>query len=669
MSTVRTEADNEFFVKFLDDYYAECDEHLTLIRRHLLALETFVNKTGADRLLVDDLFRSFHSLKGISAMVGLAEAEQLAHQTESYLRVLREGQLTLTPEALEALISGAQTLEQVVAGHRAHAEKTDISSVLTRLDRLLSASSKVDQSTGGGKRAESPTRLNPEETARVASAIGRGLKIWRFEFIPSSDLAKRGVNVNSLRARLQGIGELIRATPRVLDQGAIAFEFLIATGADNSSFSGLREDGLICTEYEAEAAAQLPPDERQSVSQVSPSRGPLNVVRVDLGRLDDLMRMVGELTISRSRLDEHLRHLESGMAAPQWRPLQETNLAMERELRALREGVMRVRMVPIAEIFERMRFVVRDLAREHNKKVHLELIGQETEIDKFLVERMMDPILHLVRNAVSHGLEPASEREALGKPTEGRITLRASTVAEMVKLEIEDDGRGIDAEQVAARAEAMGLVDPGPGLNSPTLLDLICAPGFSTREEADRASGRGIGMAVVKNTVLSLGGSVEVETEAGCGTCFTIQLPLTLAIAEALIVSVGQQRFAVPQSAVLEVIEVASSAVKSFERNEIVPHREGVLPILRLSRIFGLEETNLPSFHAFVVGKGLNAVGVAVDRILGQREIVVRAISDPLIQVPGIAGATELGDGHIILILDPADLHRAAADIENTRPS
>jgi two-component system chemotaxis sensor kinase CheA len=669
LSTPRTETDNEFFVKFLDDYYAECDEHLTLIRRQLLALENFVGKASADRSLVDDLFRSFHSLKGISAMVGLAEAEKLAHQTESYLRVLREGHLTLTPEALDALIAGTHSLEQVVAGHRAKSEKIDIGSVLARLDRLVSENSKANKSSDLRRNDDSSAKLSSDEAWRVAAAIKRGLKIWRFEFSPSAELAERGVNVNSLRARLQDIGELIRATPRVLEQGAIAFDFLIATAADQSSFSLFREDGLIYTEYEDEVAIETSAvDETPNVSQISPSRGPSNVVRVDLGRLDDLMRMVGELTISRSRLDDHLRHLESGMAAPQWRPLQETNLAMERELRALREGVMRVRMVPISEIFERMRFVVRDLAREHNKKVNLELIGQETEIDKFLVERMMDPILHLVRNAVSHGLEVASERESFGKLPEGRITLRASTVAEMVVLEIEDDGRGIDAEIVEARATAMGLLDGAPGLNSPTLLELICAPGFSTREEADRASGRGVGMAVVKNTVLSLGGSVELETEVGLGTRFTIQLPLTLAIAEALIVSVGEQRFAVPQSAILEVIEVESSAVKAFERNEIIPHRDGVLPLLRLGRIFGLEEKSLFSFHAFVVGKGLNAVGIAVDRILGQREIVVRAMSDPLIQVPGIAGATELGDGHIILILDPVDLHRASADISTAKP-
>jgi two-component system chemotaxis sensor kinase CheA len=373
--------------------------------------------------------------------------------------------------------------------------------------------------------------------------------------------------------------------------------------------------------------------------------------------------MVGELTISRSRLDDLLRQVESTMAPPEWRSLQDTNLLMERELRALREGVMRVRMVPIAEIFERMRFAVRDLAREHDKKIVLDLIGQDTEIDKFLVERMFDPILHLVRNAISHGLESPSDREAAGKPSEGRITLRASQVAETVVLEIEDDGRGIDEQRIIQRGREVGLIDGDTPIGSTQLLDLICAPGFSTRAEADRAAGRGIGMAVVRDTVLSLGGTLALNTEACRGTCFTIQLPLTLAIAKVLIVSVGAQRFAVPQSTVNEVLRIESSMIKAFENNEIIAHRGGVLPIIRLASLFGQQESAEASCHVFVIGKGLNAVGIAVDRILGQREIVVRPIIDPMIHVPGIAGATELGDGRIVLILDPAALGRAARDL------
>jgi two-component system chemotaxis sensor kinase CheA len=266
-----------------------------------------------------------------------------------------------------------------------------------------------------------------------------------------------------------------------------------------------------------------------------------------------------------------------------------------------------------------------------------------------------------VRNAISHGLESPDERTASGKPPAGTITLRAFTVAEMAVIEVEDDGRGIDRQKVAERAYQMGLLAENINLSDDALLDLICSPGFSTRDQADHTSGRGIGMAVVQNMVLGLGGSFTVDTEVGRGTRFTIQLPITVAIAEALIVTVSGQKFAVPQTSVREVFAVEPLSIKAFQSNEIIPYRGGVLPLIRLARLFGLTENNGQMLHAFVIGSGTNAFGIAVDRILGQREIVVRPLNDPLIQVAGFAGATELGDGKAVLILDATALGKQAA--------
>ena len=237
-----------------------------------------------------------------------------------------------------------------------------------------------------------------------------------------------------------------------------------------------------------------------------------NFVRVDLSRLDDLMRLVGDLVVSRARLEEGLLRVERFMPSAEWRRLQQETESIERQIRDLREGVMRVRLVPVAKIFRRMPFVVRDLARDSEKRVQLELSGQATEIDKFLIERMMDPILHLVRNAVSHGIEAPDERVAAGKRPEGTIRLAATTVGESVVLEISDDGRGMDAAAIAKRARAAGVPVAEGDVDARALLDLICAPGFSTRDEADRVSGRGVGMAVVRETVQDLGGALTVET-------------------------------------------------------------------------------------------------------------------------------------------------------------
>ena len=671
----------EFFAQFLDDYFAECDEHLTLVRRHLLALENEVGRAGVDQSLLDELFRSFHTLKGISGMVGLVEAEQLAHQMESYLRALRQKGATLSQEGADALIEGTTVLERVIAAFRKKESAPDIDKTIARLQAVVPETSSPPERPETAEAVEDDGDANAETGRKPSTTPDPARRLddartWRFEFAPTPELSERGVNVNSVRARLLEIGEVRQATPHVREQGRIVFEFVVVTSVEESAFAGWDEENLTYSPFE-EAA---PSDARQPpLSRTSPASGsgaaddsappvtpaasmlaPSNVVRVDLGRLDELMRLIGELVTSRARLEDGLKQLKRHAAPAEWRGLQETSQAMARQLRDLREGVMRVRMVQVGEIFERMKFVVRDLSRESGKEIRLELRGQETEIDKFLVERMTDPLLHLVRNAVSHGLETVEERVAQGKPPGGTITLRAAASGDNVLIEIADDGRGIDEERTAERARALGLIAGDVRPDEALLLKLICTPGFSTREEADRVSGRGVGMDVVCSTVEELGGTLTLTTEKTRGTRFTIELPLTLAIADALIASVGGQRFAFPQAVVREIIEVEASAVKVLENNEIISYRGGVLPLLRLARLFGLDEAAPGAFHVFVIGSGASAVGLAVDRAIGQREIVVRGLNDPLVKVRGVAGATDLGDGRVVLILDVAALKSSA---------
>ena len=635
MDTSNPDSRGEFFDQFLGDYYAECDEHLVSIRRSLLTLEDEVDTRTVDRALLDNLFRSFHTLKGISGMVGLGAAEQLAHHLESYLRELREGTAVLSDTGFQVLGSGVSLLENVINARRNDQPIPSIDEIVERLQAVSAESAGVEITT-------------PQKNDDVTATR------WQVEFTPTAQLAERGINVNSVRARLQEIGELTQAKPIVKGAGEIAFEFIVITSADKNALSSLEPDGLTFKPIAVEAA----PRTKEPVAV--PTIAPASVVRVDLDRLDDLMRIVGELVISRTRLEEQLTDLKRVTTPAAWRSLQETSLSMGRQLRDLRESVMRVRMVQIGEIFERMMFVVRDLARESGKKVTVQLSGGETEIDKFLVERMMDPLMHLVRNAVSHGLEPAAEREAQGKRSEGLLSLSAMTAGEKIVIKIADDGRGIDRNLILERAHAKGLGNGNSDLDDEALLTLLCTPGFSTRDEADRESGRGVGMDVVKKATEELGGRLSLATKVSEGTTFTIELPLTLAIAEALIVSVNGQRFAVPQSAVREVLEVESSATKVLENNEIISYRGKVLPLIRLARVFEMNHQRGDNFHVLVIGEETNAVGLAVDRILGQREIVVRAIKDPLAQSKGIAGATELGDQRVVLILDITALRELA---------
>jgi len=634
----KTNPDNsgEFFDQFLDDYYAECDEHLVSIRRALVLLEDDIGAAAIDRPLLDGLFRSFHTLKGISGMVGLTAAEQLAHHLESYLRELREGTLVLSEPGFEALAAGVSSLQAVINARRQDQPIPSVDEVADRLQTVSSA----------------PVSSAPQtpETPESDVSITR----WLVEFTPTAELAERGVNVNSVRARLQELGQLTQAKPVVKGAGEIAFEFIVATGADETALASLKADGLTFK------PAPVEPATRTREAQVVPTIAPASVVRVDLDRLDDLLRIIGELVISRTRLEDQLAELKRATPATVWRPLQETSQNISRQLKHLRESVMRVRLVQIGETFERMTFVVRDLARESGKKIIVQLSGGQTEIDKYLVERIMDPLMHLVRNAVSHGFERVAEREAQGKRSEGLLSLSAMTAGEKIIIKIADDGRGIDRNVVLERAKAKGLSYGDAAVNDSALLDLICSPGFSTRDQADRESGRGVGMDVVKRALEDLGGHLSMTTKVGEGTAFTIELPLTLAIAEALIVSVNGQRFAVPQSAVREVLEVESASTKMLENNEIISYRGRPLPLLRLARVFEMDSQRGAAFHVLVIGEDSNAVGLAVDRILGQREIVVRAIKDPLAQTKGIAGATELGDQRVVLILDIGALRQFA---------
>jgi two-component system, chemotaxis family, sensor kinase CheA len=631
---------------FLADYFEECDEHLTGVRRLLLSLEVSVGRAEINRPVLDELFRHFHSLKGISGMVELRQAEDLAHRLEDYLRVLRKGDAILTAEGMDALFDGTQMLEQVVAIRRSGGTFPSVGQLAGRIARLVEAAP-----AGGGS-----------ESRIVAPPPSNAVPRWRCTFAPSAELVARGIRVDTVRGRLSSAGEILDAVPRVAGDGSIAFDFVVAAPLDEATISSWRDDAIEVERIPDEAPAPSLPQHAPGSAELeitSPGAGASShFVRVDLARLDEIMRSVGDLVIGRARLSDTLSRVESHIPPAEWRTIQDNTILIDRQLRTLREGVMRVRLVPVGEIFRRMPFVVRDLARETGKRVRMELQGQNTEIDKFLIERMMDPVLHLVRNAVSHGIETVAERLAAGKRPEGTIVLTAATVGGIVRIDIADDGRGIDTDAVMARAREAGLPLPHGAADAATVLSLICAPGFSTRDESDRGSGRGVGMSVVQAAVDALSGTLRLETEKGTGTRFVLELPVTLAITDALIAKVGSETFAVPQGSIREVVEVAVGALLQVECNEVMSYRGAALPIVRLSRLFGLPDATSDRLHLFVVGAGGAAIGIAVDRIVGQREIVVRTIADPLVRVDGVSGATDLGDGHVVLILDPAVLAR-----------
>ncbi|HEY1015672.1 MAG TPA: chemotaxis protein CheA [Herpetosiphonaceae bacterium] len=633
------------FAEFSDDFFAECDEHLAIIRHELLSLERLIDSPLPSAAVLGPLFRSFHSLKGLAGMGGAPDVEALAHEVETYLRGLRDGTTTLTAAAFDLLLTTVAMLERLLDAQRQQHPLPRDPALLRALQDINLASAPPDS-----------VSVTPQLPGAPAPPV---LPYWQFVFTPSPALAQRQVTVNSIRERLQAIGTIAEATPRVLPEGGIAFEFLVATTASEATFMAWRDEGLVFTAVSPPEPSlpslSAPPDTLAAPPAPLPATSLSSLIRVDLSRLDSLMDQMGALVISRSRLTEQLSALEATLPVESWRTLQETTIRIERQLRDLRDGLMRIRLVPVGDLFSRMQFIARDLARDHGKQVRITLVGQETEIDKFVIERMADPLLHLVRNAISHGVETPAERLQRGKPAEATLTLRAIAAGDVVVIAVEDDGGGIDATQVQARARKLGLaVDDGP-YDGQQLLDLITLPGFSTRDQADRTSGRGIGMDVVRQTVSTLGGELSLTTRPGMGACFRIVLPITVSIVEALIVRLGPHLVAVPIPAVREVLEINGEDLTRLPDARMIRYRGQALPLFDVGHFFyGLP---WPDGRAYALVLGHEQLmGMMVHQLRSKHEIVVRPLVDPLVQVPGCLGVTELGDGRPLMILDTAAL-------------
>ncbi len=635
----------ELRTELLDDFYAECDEQLSLVREQLLLLEASFAASASNPAALESLYRGVHSFKGNAAIVGLGSAETLAHAVEGLLGSLTRGESDVSAATLDLVARAAHSLEQIVTAFRLKHPAPDITALLDGLEPYDGASPSP---------LGSPSR--PVTVPTAQKALLPGETSWRVLFSPSAELDARGINVTAVRARLAQAGEVVSSAPRIQPGGVMQFDFTLIRLGPPTEIETWAADGITWEQINAVAEPVLVDEDRAAdIAGGSMFIAPSHVVRVDLGRLDELMRITGELVVHRLQLEERIARFASGDAG-----LQEVNHGLARLLAELRSAITRVRLVPIGEVFTRLPFVTRDLTRETGKRVRLVIEGEDTEVDKFLVERLKEPLLHLVRNAVSHGIELPDVRAARGKPPEAVVLLRASAVGDTVVIQIRDDGRGVDLTRVAERAHALGLPVPEP-LDHAALLNLLCASGFSTRDHADRTAGRGLGMAVVAETVRDLSGTLTLETEPGAWTQFTIRLPVTLSITNTFVVSVGAVTYVVPRSFIGEVMQVFTRDIRRLEDVDFIAYRDGVLPLVRLRTLFGADSDEGAQVAILVVSSDEGLSGLVVDRIKGQREVVVRPMRDPLIHVRGISGATELGDGEPVLILDPIALTQARA--------
>jgi len=665
----------------LEGFFEEADEHLQSITRLLLEFEQRYSGSGKDRPLtalekarqaeeINALFRSFHTLKGLCGMVGLSAGAELSHAMESILREVRDQHLEFSAELIGALIEGVKRLTVVIAALRnPAAPPPPVEDILLRLQayrpekpaskksRAGKESPSVSALQGGAVADNLLSSLNDLEKALLEEMKQAGMQTGVVVYDPTRQPGEKS-RVNQIRAFLEAQGKIIKAQP-IIENQVVRFAFLYAGRARPEApdlppldWIPLQEPGRVSP---VEPAAPEPAPEATAAPVAPPAVISTVSIRVELARMDALMQTVGDLVITRSRLEEILPELRGAPPAVLDR-LEQIILRMGRQVRNLRQTVVRMRLVPLSEVFSRMPLAVRDLAQQLGKEVQMILEGAETEIDKSLVERLLDPLLHLVRNAISHGIEDPQERVQAGKPPQGTIWVRGRPEGDRVIIEVSDDGRGVDVQKVTEKARALGWLKEDRPLNMNEVLEVLCRPGFSTREDADMGAGRGVGMNVVMETIRHLGGQMSLTSEWGKGTTFSLRLPLTLTILDALIAESGGERYAIPRALVREVIEVNPAETTRFMNSTLLTLRGKAVPLFALHDFFHTTPKPTRIIPGIVLGDEDHPVCVMVDRVVGIREAVMHPLSDPLVRTAGVKGATEMGDGSVILIVDPEDL-------------
>ena len=688
--------------KALQEFLSEAQEIVEQFNRDLLLLDNDRAAGSFDPEVINDAFRAVHSLKGLSGLFGVTRMSNLSHNLENLLDSLRLGRVELQPATLDLLFEAVSLFNRIVAETAAGQSGDDganlVEDLIARLDRVaLRKEAAAESSPWGGWELDASllSVLTEYEEHRLRENIKIGRSLFRIH--AAFDLMTIDKGLDELKGKLKPIGEVITYLPSAeaaSDQqieldvilGAQAElravqEAVVGTGAivallprGKPSSVSLQPPVRVAEAPAAEAkAASSPSAATAAAASKEPKRereeeeltlkSVAQTVRVDIRKLDNLMNIVGELGIARAGLTQILDRIKADRAQTKLaRELHHELRSLSRRLDELQAGILEVRMVPLGQVFDKISRVVRKLSRDAGKEIRLTITGADTELDKLIVEELSDPLMHVMRNCIDHGIERPETRRAAGKPEAGTIPIRAEQRGNHVVIQIEDDGQGLDEDKLVKKAVERGLVGAHEAreLSRRDVQNLIFLPGLSTKDVADQMSGRGVGMDVVKTNIARLSGIIDVESEPGMGTRLTLTLPITLAIIQALIIRAAGRTFAVPLNSVLESLRVTQNDVRTIERREVMSLRGQTLPLARLEKLFRLERSDLGGvpFKQFVVVVGLaqHRIGLLVDELHGQEDIVIKSLGRALADVPGIAGATELGGKKTVLVLDVAQI-------------
>ena len=669
--------------QYLEIFIEESKEHLQNMNQSLLELENNHKDIG----LLNEIFRIAHTLKGMAGTMGYNKITSLTHEMENVLQALRSEEIQINEVTINILFECFDVLDgfvnQIVSsGEEGHYDTSDLIYRLKNHPILLD--NKEDNRLPSADDHQIDIEVEEFSQSTILKAIKEGYKPYKIQVRLNDNCMLKSARAFIVFNTLEKVSEIIKSNPPVEDIEDEKFEnyfeiiiiskqhaklikdsILSISEIDSvlmeeievgsfSDYSSLNDEESM-NDYLDEAKDESATDNNENDKRTDKLKKPKigKTVRVDIDRLDNLMNLVSELIIIKTRLEDiEDKHQKSNM--------NEAIEYLERITTNLHDAVMKVRMVSIERVFNRFPRMIRDLSKELGKEISLMMAGEKTEVDRTVIDEIGDPLIHLLRNAIDHGIEDAETRKKLGKSEIGSVKLIAYPDGNSVVIEVEDDGQGINIDKVKAKAIQKGLIskEQANSMDNREAVHLLFKPGFSTTEKISDISGRGVGLDVVKTKIESLGGVVEIETIRNMGSTFIIRLPLTLAIIQALLVNVGYEKYAIPLNSIKEIITIGNSNIRKIHQQEVVLYRNTTLPILRMDKILNVKslELNKEESTVVVVKKGEKVAGFVVDNLIGQQEIVIKSLGKFLSGIKVIAGATILGNGQVALIVDTNSL-------------
>ena len=665
--------------EIVNDFVQEALELLESLNENFVELE----KDPGNKDLLNTIFRAAHTIKGSAGFLGFQSIVELAHSAENILNKLRQGEIFLTPNMMDCLLGAMDILKAMIVSVSETGMEglspVDNTELIKRLDDMAEGiiGLREEELKQQGAKGTQAVRQNlPHSAAENGKAL-----VEKFDAageIINEEKHKEN-RAKTDKRKVRNLGDIL------LEDNLISKEELEQIYKEKEKEKEIKQPETETFEQKQERNRQAvpiqevpkPPQTEAALPgpKPSPARTPEikeTTIRVDIDRLDNVMNLVGELVLARNRLFNISSKLEMKYAGDDLSSaLAQVVSNLNLVTTDLQLAVMKTRMQPVKKVFSKFPRMVRDLSRELGKEIELQILGEETELDKSVIEEIGDPLVHLIRNSVDHGVETKEMRKRLGKPETGTIKLSAEHEGNYIVISVSDDGKGMDPDILKKKAVEKGVIDEKTafGLSDKDALSLIFTPGFSTKEKATEISGRGVGMDVVKTNIQKINGIIDIESQIGHGSKIVLKLPLTVAIIQTLIVGAGEDIFAIPLNSVVETLRISESSIQTIDKHEVINLRKSVLSLLRLGEEFGIKESNIvdlntslkKEIYVVVVALAEKKIGIVVDNLYGQEEVVIKSLGDYQLGYKGISGATITGDGKVVLIIDIASMIESAA--------